>query len=351
MKKIRYLAGALAALLLISLLAGCGGKKEPEGLFYKASGIDPKSTIAAVNGREITAEEYLYWLAYECERIAADRGSVKWGEVIADGITYGEYAKRTALADVTQYAAARTMAEKSGVTLSQEDREQLQQNKDEDISRSGGREEYLRHLAMMGISEEAYDRINEGHMLLTRLMELGGTEGSPVYPTEQELEAFSQGKDFTTVRLIALPIAGLDEKARADQQTLLADCAEQIREAEDPCAKLAELSESLGQSDGDRDQTLGSDIIDPTLMKAVGELKEGEVSDVVTTAGAMCVALRRPLDESAIAREYFDRRLVEARTTAKVEVSASYKSLDVGKFYPALVELRKTMFDEPAVNE
>lgn len=350
MKKIRYLAGALAALLLVTAAVGCGGKKEPEGLFYEACGIDPKATIAAVNGQEITADEYLYWLAYECESLTASRGTVQWNEVIDNGVTYGEYAKRSALADVMQYAAVRTMAEKSGVTLSQEDREQLQKNKDEDITRSGGREEYLRHLAMMGISEETYDRINEGHMLLTRLMELSATEGSAIYPTEQELEAFSQGKSFATVRLITLPTAGLDEEARAAQQTLLADCAQQIREADDPCAKLAELSKSLGQSDGDVDQTLGSDFIDLTLMKAVNELEEGQVSDVITLSGAMCVALRRPLDESAIAREYFDRKLVEARTTAKVEVSENYKTLDAGRFYTALVELRQAMFEEDVID-
>ena len=345
MKKIRILAGVLTAVLLLALLSGCGGRK-PEGLFYEASGIDPKSTIAAVNGREITAEEYLYWLAYECERIAADRSSIKWDGVIDNGITYGEYAKRTALSDVVQYAVVRTLAEKNGVTLSQEDRETLEQEKAQDVERAGGQEEYLRHLAMMGISEETYDAINESRLLVNRLMELGATEGSPVYPTEQELASFSQGKNYATVRLIALPTAGLDERARDNQQATLADCAAQIREADDPIAKLAELSKSLGQSDGDVDQTLGSDIIDPTLMKAVSELKEGEVSDVITTAGAMCVALRRPLDMGAIARECFAKKLSQARTTAKVEVSQDYKTLDVGKFYPALVELRKTMFEE-----
>lgn len=345
MKKIRILAGALTVLLLTALLSGCGGKK-PEGLFYEACGVDPKSTIAAINGLEITAEEYLYWLAYECESLTASRGDVKWSEVIDDGITYGEYAKRTALAEVIQYAVARTVAEKNGVTLSQEDREVLEKEKAQDVERAGGREEYLRHLAMMGITEETYDHINEGYQLRNRLIELGGTEGSAVYPGDSELKAFLQGKNFVTVRLIALPTDGLDEEALAAQQAMLADCVDQIRASDDPCAKLAELSRSLGQSDGERDQTLGSNIVDVTLMKAVNDLKENEVSDVITIRTATCIALRRPLDESAVARECFAKKLTEARASAKVEVSDAYKSLDAGKFYTALVELRQTMFEE-----
>ena len=348
MKKIRILAAVLATLLLAELLSACGGKK---GLFHKASGIDPQETIVAVSGQNVSAEEYLYWLAYECEKLTASRGTIQWDEVIEDDVTYGEYAKRVALKDVIQYAVCRFVAEKYSITLTQEDRETLQKNKEADIQRCGGKEGYLRHLAAMGISEATHDRINEDRVLQTRLIELGATKGSPIYPSEEDLASFSQGKEFATVRLIALPISGLDEGAREAQQAKLEDCVRQIREADDPCAKLAQLSRDLGQTDGETDQTLDSDAVDSALMKAVEELEEGEVSDVITTANAMCVALRRPLDTNAIARECFTWALVLARSQAKVEVSDSYKSLDAGKFYTALVELRKPLLEEAAADK
>ena len=185
MKTIRIPAFLLAALMLLALLSGCGKQdgaqpagEKPSGLFYEASGIDPKSTIAAVNGREISAEEYLYWLAYHCESILADRGgSVKWDEVISDDITYGEYARRSALATVIQFSVARDFSEKYHVGLTDADRAQLQKKKEDDVLRCGGREGYLRYLERIGVSEETYDRIDENYVLTNRLVETAGVEG------------------------------------------------------------------------------------------------------------------------------------------------------------------------------
>ena len=352
MKKIRILAFALAALTLLAGLAGCGKSagEKPAGLFYEASGIDPKSTIAAINGREVSAEEYLYWLAYHCEVLVSQQGDFKWDDVISDGITYGEYAQRSALATTIQFCLVQDLANKYRVSLTDDDRASLQKQKDDDMLRYDGRDGYLRHLEMLGVSEETYDRINENYVLAARLVDAAGTVGSNLYPSRDTLDSFMEGRTYATVRLITLPLVGLDEEGRAAQEALLAECAEQIRQADDPCAKLAELSESLGQKDGNVDQTLGSDVVDLVLMRAVSGLKEGEVSDVITTSNAMCVALRRPLDESAVARDCFTSYLSQARADAKVEVSKSYKGLDVGKFYTRLTELRKAQFgDEQTV--
>lgn len=353
MKKIQILALALAALMLSAVLTGCGKSagETPTGLFYEASGIDPKSTVAAVNGRKVSAEEYLYWLAYHCEVLVSQRGDVKWNDVISDGVTYGDYAQRSALATAIQFCLVRDFSQKYHVSLTDADRTLLQQQKDDEVLRYGGQDGYLRHLEMMGISEETNNRIRENYTLAARLVDTAGTAGSDLYPSRETLDSFMKGRLYATVRLITLPVEGLDEEGRAAQEALLTDCVQQIRQADDPCAKLAELSESLGQTDGNRDQTLGSDTVDLVLMRAVNGLKEGEVSDVITTSSAMCVALRRPLDEGAVARDCFTNFLSQARTSAKVEVSESYKNLDVGKFYTALTELRKTEFGDAAADK
>lgn len=348
MKKIRFLAFTLIALLLAATLTGCGQRK-PEGLFGQASGLDPASTIAAINGRNITVEEYLYWLSYHCETMVSERGDIEWNKVISDDVTYGEYARRSALATVIQFSVARDIAVKYDVRLTDEDRAQLQQKKDADVLRYGGADGYQRHLDMLGVSEAAYDRISENYQLVARLVETAGTYGSSLYPSQATLDAFMKGRDYATVRLITLPTSGLDENGRTTQEALLTECVDQIRQAEDPCAKMEELAKSLGVT-ADADQTLGSDVIDLTLMRAVKELETGEVSDVITIPNAMCIALRRPLDEGAIARDCFRNHLAQERTSAKVEVTESYKNLDVGKFYTALVELRQNTFgDDSAI--
>ena len=71
MKKL--LAALLAACLLI--LSACGGQTDTESLAYTLAGLDPQATLLTVNGREVSAELYLYWLQYACS-VAENTGAV-----------------------------------------------------------------------------------------------------------------------------------------------------------------------------------------------------------------------------------------------------------------------------------
>ena len=61
----------VAVLLLCLSLTACAAPAETGGVLERASGLDEEETLFAVDGRDVPAWRYLYWLAYTCERVAA----------------------------------------------------------------------------------------------------------------------------------------------------------------------------------------------------------------------------------------------------------------------------------------
>ena len=64
---------ALALSLCLCLTACGGGDGDGEGqpsLLETASGLEETSVLLTIDGREIPAWRYLYWLAYTCDQIA-----------------------------------------------------------------------------------------------------------------------------------------------------------------------------------------------------------------------------------------------------------------------------------------
>ena len=110
MKKliIRALAGLLASVVLVacvSLMGNMPGGKRTDGIFYEASGIHPDATLMTVNKQPVTAEEFLYWLAYDCDYLSSYMGgNVDFSTAVGGNMTYGQYALEDAQRTVTLYA-------------------------------------------------------------------------------------------------------------------------------------------------------------------------------------------------------------------------------------------------------
>ena len=123
---------AVAAAMLCLLLSGCGRGGDSAasgGLLGRAAGLDESETLLVIDGREIPAWQYLYWLAADCQqleaRCEAAETPLDWAAPLPDGGTYGELVKADALADTALYATVQTWAETYGCTLTAEERAAL----------------------------------------------------------------------------------------------------------------------------------------------------------------------------------------------------------------------------------
>ena len=115
--------GMIPALLLSLLLTACsmGGEKADSGrnLFWDALGMDAAEPVLTVDGREVPAWRYLWWLAEGCaameEACAAAGMAADWEAPLESG-TLADYVERQALADTVLYATVENWAAQWNVT-------------------------------------------------------------------------------------------------------------------------------------------------------------------------------------------------------------------------------------------
>lgn len=124
------------------------------------AGVDPDTVLFTVDGLDVTADFYLYWLAYDCYSTELNMGiSLNFDETNADGVTLGEYMKEDARQAAVTYLILEREAEKNNAGLTQEQQTQWEEQKAALIE-SVGQEEFELTLQQMGISEEMFDRVN-----------------------------------------------------------------------------------------------------------------------------------------------------------------------------------------------
>ena len=153
----RCIAFCLALGAAISLTA-CGGGDTEGGLLCEASGIRPDTVLLSVDGRDVSAQRYLYWLAYACDYIADyyDSGEgIQWGDTVS-GQSLEDYAKDQALQNAALYATVETWAEDYGCTLTDEDRTAMDREWAARAAQYGGEEAYLAVLARMGLDRAVH---------------------------------------------------------------------------------------------------------------------------------------------------------------------------------------------------
>lgn len=341
----RFVAGLIAAILLVSCLSlidGGGSGTRTDGLYYQVSGIHPDATIMTVDGEKISAEEYLYWLAYDCEYLSAYAGSLDWDEVVTGTMTYGDYVKDEVTDTMKTYAVIRRMAEKGHVTLSEEDEAALDTQRRQYIAYYGSEEAYRRQIQLLGVSEETFDNINAMYYLYSRVQE-AFCDGS-LRPDDGELQSFAEENGLMTAKLLFLSTDGLSEDEIAQRRDLAQGYADKLKKADDADALYAQLAGELGLEVSENGQTFSTAEADEALTSAVSALSEGGVSDLIEGQNGFYVAVRQTLDLSAAADRLFSRTIEDAIAGATVKYNdAIYRKVDVGRFYTELLQARQEL--------
>ena len=320
----RCIAFCLALGAALSLTA-CGGGDTEGGLLCEASGIRPDTVLLSVDGRDVSAQRYLYWLAYACDYIADyyDSGEgIQWGDTVS-GQSLEDYAKDQALQNAALYATVETWAEDYGCTLTDEDRTAMDREWAARAAQYGGEEAYLAVLARMGLDRAEAEAISGDYYLYEHLYDLYCTEGSELAPAEHDLETFAQEQGYLTVDHIWLSTAAVD-----------------------PAHDFAVLAATYSD-ETDRDQhpsgytfTVGDGTLPAACEEAAQALEEGQFSGVVEADDGFYLILRKPVDLEAVAPDYFDALLQAAADSADISTTRTYADLDVSRFYDELIAAR-----------
>ena len=123
----RALGAAMALTLTAGLLSGCGSAEDP---VQEVMGYPGSTVMFTVNGSDVTAEEYLFWLAQYTDQASAyltSMGNVEGDQSIWDmdfynGTTAGESVKQAAQQNAILYNVVTAHGEEGGYTYTDEDK-------------------------------------------------------------------------------------------------------------------------------------------------------------------------------------------------------------------------------------
>ena len=310
----------LMAVLLVGCLAlsSCRNQEElslvpaGESDLAAAAGVEETAVLLTVDGREIPAWRYLYWLGYTCQRIEEryreSELELDWSTPVAGG-TLADYAKDQALADTALYATVENWAEQYGCTAAEDP-----------VEASAA-------LPELGLSAEQMGELRQTGRLYSELYTLFCTEGSALAPTQEELRRFGAEQGAMTVNRILIPF-GEDREAA---QKRAAEVFSRINSAADQTAEFSALAAETG---GAVPKTVlpGDGQLAEELVEAAQALGEGQSSGILETEEGFALLLRLPLEETALREACFDHRLQRAAESSAVTVTEEYTALNAREF-------------------
>lgn len=304
------------ALLLCLLLTACGGK-EPDSqgrtsFLGEASGLEEETVLLTVNGREVPAWRYLYWLAWAYgqvrERYESSGTALDWDAPVSGG-TLAQYVKDQALADTVLYAVVESLAEEAGYVPSEEDK-------------AGG------DLPDMGLDEEQMAQLEEVGRMYGWLYDCYCTGESNLTPTQEDLDDYEAACGLLTLDRILIS-AGEDREAARQRAS---EVFSRLNGAEDQAAEFSALAAEGDDRLGPRTLRPEDTELDEELLDAAGELEPGQCSGILETQEGFSILRRLETDQDALKEQYFDSRLLELAEKAAVTTTPAYDELDPAAF-------------------
>lgn len=374
MKRQGLIAGALA----LALLAGCSAKTpgalvaDADDMAYQAADIRRDAELLTVNGAAIPAERYLFWLASSiqtAQQYMELESDEDWAQTMTDGLTVTEAMKADALETVKLYQVVEAKAAELGVTLTEDQQKEMDEQLQQVIDQLGGEEGFQAHLDSMCISRESFISMNQVYFLNQGIKEKLEADGELTVTDADREEIAQEVKDQAGLYaakhiLLSTRKANDDgtyedlpdeEKAKVEEQAKA--LRQQLRDAGDSEEKFDELMNAYSEDGRDENGELyypdGYGLVYagqmvPEFENGALALQEGEISEPIATTYGYHIIMRIPLDEEELSQlveqyataDYKLQKLEEDWVSeAEVKTTKAYDELDPKAFYDRLSEI------------
>lgn len=361
MKRMKRFSALLLAVLLTLSLTACGGMSEgsrTDGIFYEATGIHPDAVVLRIDGTDVTAERYLYWLFSSVSNAATYYcGADGFDADAGDGRSYAEVCQDFTLEAAKQYAVVESWTKEQGISATEEQIATAAEQTDAYAQQYGDF-----GFQYMGVTKETMEYLYLQYSNYENLRDAILTEGGALAPTEEELTAYAAVSGLMKADHILLSTKdlttgeALDDAAVQAQLEKAQEILAQLRAADDlesTFMTLAdEYSEDPGRSVYPDGYVFGEGEMLQEFEDAAKSLAPGELSDIVETSAGYHILLRRELPNDELLTEdgYFTYLLEQKTAEAKVEFSDIYNdqllALDLGDFYTKITEARQALYEE-----
>lgn len=370
----RILSAATAGLMLAASLAGCssGAAKPdvlplpegiPQDIVMEAAGIAKDAPLITVDGKDVPAEELLYWLVSYADQYGMSDMSMDMG----NGQTLGQYYLDSAVETAKLYRVVENHADELKMTWSKENQteydEQIAAMKRNLASQSGldlekdanaVNDELVRLISYMGLSQEGFYHINQASYLYNNLRDgMFGEKGKEAPDAGKLDEAGILRAKHILIK--AVPVTAEDGAVADDGMAAALEKANelhaQLLEAEDPIVLfdqlMAEKSEDPGSQSQPDGYTFGPGEMVQEFYDGTKALAVGDISEPVQSSYGYHIILRLDANDETGYGKYADVKMNDQvdqwMEAAQVEKTEALENLDPQAFYDGLTTLRQSI--------
>lgn len=362
----RIACGLTALLLLLSVCVGCNSSDDrttgddasetSQSLPAELAGIDPMETVLTMNGREIPADIYLYWLMSTCGNLEYqlqmfsmyygmyvetldEKGNVLWDQSV-EGTPLADMAREEAVDTALSYALLESVAEKNGVAFTDEDQADLDEAIAAQMEEAGGEEAFRQGLYEQGLTLSSYKRMAADSYLYEHLLDMARDPSSRIYQAPGDDNAYVDHILLMTTDSETGEPLSVEEAAEKKEQA--EDLLAQLEASDNLEALFTEFADTYGEDPG-RAADVGY-LINPEtnfvqeFKDAAFALKPGEISGIVESDYGYHILLRKELtiwQLETLSEEALSSYLDGQMELGMADVTRSEKldGLDVGEIY------------------
>ncbi|MBE7043469.1 MAG: hypothetical protein E7399_08315 [Ruminococcaceae bacterium] len=354
MKK-RILAFTLC-LAIVFMFGACG----------KSETSSSSEVVATVNGEEITMDELQYFLIQAASQLKSAHADAETGEVPEDfwstelegedGKTAAEVALETALDGVVEFHIYKIEADKLGLKLNDEDKENINSQKQSMID-SYGETMYEAQLKAAGFTEETFMKLMTlsaySQKLYTNFTE--GLDEETIAQESKEYfnENYLKAKHILISTQDAETGTPLDGEALEAKQKVVAEVQEKIKNGANFDDLIKEYGEDPGMEQSPEGYVFGEGEMVTEFYEGTKALEIGAISEPVTTSYGFHIIQRLELNDedyasyeenvkNMVMSEKFVEQLEAYKKAADVKKKSAYKKIDV----KAIMEQYKADYEE-----
>ena len=304
--------------------------------YFTDGALKNNDTVITVNGKDISASYFLYWVTNSIQVSGYDDAS-QFDESTEDGTTIAQSIFDQAKERISYYEMIHEKANEYGVALSDEEKSELDEYKnslDEDT------------LLYYGTSADDQGRIYEATLLSADLKELLFSEGGEYEVTDDALKEFIGDDQYVTIDY--LYYAKSSEDDQSDAQAASEACTQLEEASEDEYEDIYdELANDAYYFVDDYTFCIGTSG-DEYLDKAASEMEVG-MTKIVDTDNGSYVVHKKELSNDDIKDQYIYTQMNELmeQWAAEAEVSESENidKIDLKVFYENQTDLQNAIMN------
>lgn len=364
----RGLGVALAVVMATGLLSSCGSDYDPvqDIMGYKGSTV-----LFTVNGQDVTAEQYLFWLAQEADRANSyasmmqsdDSETSFWDTKLDENSdeTIGDQIKASAQGYAAMYSVVEAKGKEEGYSYTSEDKASYQEDLATAKEQLGGEDAYAKYLKSMCISNKGFEHLSSVSFIHSHMVHGMFLDGKENAPTAEDLTQYAEDNDLLVAKHILLLTKDmttgedLSDAEKAEKKAKADDLLKQLQAITDPTeleSKFDELMKANSEDTGLESSPDGyvfsaGDMVE-AFESATRSLEPGQLSGIVESDYGYHIILRLdPATSKAFREKYSSAKLSEMEQQwvdeADIKTTETYDNLSVADFYDKLTAYRDSL--------